>query len=110
MGYLYGLVVIGVLFTTLHYFTELRNKQKIAISVVAGLLVLSAYLYNLSSQGEQEQILLSLQAFENNQTLTCKNGKKVNSMNYSLSVGTYTFIGKENTPYNSDMISVRSCR
>lgn len=109
MGYIYGLIVLGLLFTLLHYFTELNNKQKFAVSALFGVFVLLAYLYNSSSKNEQEKILKTVRDFENGKTLVC-NGKDINSTFYTLSVGTYTFIGKENTPYYSDMVSASSCR
>ena len=83
MGYIYGLIVVGLLFVTLHYFTELNHKQKFGISLLLGLLVLFAYLYNSHSQAQQERILKSVR---------------------------YTFIGKKNTPYYSDMVSVSACQ
>ena len=109
MGYIYGLIVVGLLFVTLHYFTELNHKQKFGISLLLGLLVLFAYLYNSHSQAQQERILKSVRDFENGKTLICA-GKEINSTNYTLSVGTYTFIGKKNTPYYSDMVSVSACQ
>ncbi|MBU0631446.1 hypothetical protein KKA17_02265 [bacterium] len=109
MGYIYGLIVVGLLFTILHYFTELSSKQKLGVSVLFGVFVLLAYLYNTTSANEQEKILKTVRDFENGKTLTCNN-KEINSTFYTLSVGTYTFIGKENTPYYSDMVSASSCR
>lgn len=109
MGYIYGFIVVGLLFTVLHYFTELTNKQKFGVSALFGIFVLLAYLYNSTSANEQEKILKTVRDFENGKTLTC-NAKDINSTNYTLSVGTYTFIGKENTPYYSDMVSASSCR
>lgn len=46
--------------------------------------------------------------FKQNKTLNCE-GVEVNSTFYTLSVGTYTFIGKENTPVAGSMISASSC-
>ena len=109
MGYVYGLVIVGLLFTLLHYFTELNYKQKIVIPLILGVFVLLAFLYNTHAQNEQERTLKTVRDFENGKTLTCKD-KDINATNYTLSVGTYTFIGKENTPYYGDMVSVSSCR
>lgn len=109
MGYIYGLIVVGLLFATLHYFTELSHKQKFGISLLLGVFILLAYLYNSYTQTQQHKILKSVRDFENGKTLIC-DGKEINSTNYTLSVGTYTFIGKENTPYYSDMVSVSACQ
>ena len=47
--------------------------------------------------------------FKQNKTVNC-NGIDVNNSQYTLSIGTYTFIGKENTPHYSQMISVTECQ
>ena len=109
MGYIYALVVIGLFFIVLHYFTALTVKQKTGVTLFLALFVLFAYLYNNYSKNEQEKILRVTSDFENGKTLTC-NGKKISKENYTLSVGTYTFIGKENTPHFGDMISASSCQ
>jgi hypothetical protein len=109
VAYLYAFVVLTLIFTILHYFTELDIKQKIAFASVFAIAVLAGYLYNTHSANEQEKILRVTRDFVNGKTLTCK-GKDVNSSNYTLSIGTYTFIGKENTPKSGDMVSASSCQ
>jgi hypothetical protein len=46
--------------------------------------------------------------FQQNGTIKCS-GVDVNSSIFSLSIGTYTFIGKKETPFYGQMISVSSC-
>ena len=109
MGYIYGLILLGLLFIVLHYFTELGFWPKIAALLFIGVLGLFAYLYDQYADRLQTQISSNVQAFRIGETLKCGN-KEINSTNYTLSIGTYTFIGKENTPYDGGMVSVSSCR
>ncbi len=57
---------------------------------------------------EQEKMLNIVTAFNQGKTVHC-NGVAVNAKNYTLSIGTYTFIGKEKTPIYGQMISASSC-
>ncbi len=109
MDYIYGLIVLALLFGVLNYFTGLSGGQKIMVFVVIGAMVGLAYLYNQNTKNQQRTILANVQAFEIGKTLTC-NKRDVNSTNYTLSVGTYTFMGKKHTPYYGDMISASSCK
>ncbi|MNO07729.1 hypothetical protein D3C81_2300410 [compost metagenome] len=47
--------------------------------------------------------------YKQGKTVQC-NGKDVNSSQYSLSIGTYTFIGKKDTPHYAEMISAADCK
>ncbi len=108
MAYVYALVALVLIFALLHYFTELKTKQKVAVVAGLGLAIGAGYLYNRFTAQEQAKILRVTQDFQNGKNLTCK-GKDINASNYTLSIGTYTFIGKENTPNNGDMVSASSC-
>jgi len=46
--------------------------------------------------------------FNQNKTIVC-DGIDVNTTNFSLSIGTYTFIGLKNTPNYGQMISASTC-
>ena len=108
MAYIGGLIIVGLFFLALHYFTELTKNQKIIISASLFGIILSAILYNNYMAQEQEKMLNIVTAFNQGKTVTC-NGVDVNADNYTLSIGTYTFIGKENTPIYGQMISASSC-
>lgn len=115
MAYLYALVVLALLFGILHYYTELSFKQKTVVVLTLATAILAGYLYNTHSASEQEKILRVVQDFQNGKTLTCEvahghKGKDINSSNYTLSIGTYTFIGKENSSSRGDMVSASSCQ
>ena len=108
MAYIGGLIIVGLFFLALHYFTELTKNQKIIISTSLFGIILSAILYNNYMAQEQEKMLNIVTAFNQGKTVKC-NGVDVNAKNYTLSIGTYTFIGKENTPIYGQMISASSC-
>ncbi|WP_457747370.1 hypothetical protein [Sulfurimonas sp.] len=109
MAYIYGLIVVGLFTTALHYFTELTNKQKAYIGAFLFILIMLAVAYNKYNASAQEQMLGVVTKYEQGKSVEC-NGVKVNSSTYSLSIGTYTFIGKENTPHYAEMIPVSSCK
>jgi len=108
MAYFVGLVVVGLFFLALHYFTEVTSKQKIIVTVVALSIILSAIAFNSYTDNQRDKMLDVVIKFNQNNTLTC-NGVEVNSTNFTLSIGTYTFIGKEKTPFYGQMISVSKC-
>jgi len=108
VAYIYGLIVVGLLFAAMHYFTELTKKQKIYISLSLLGLITLAVAYNSYNATEQEKMLRIVTKYEQGKTIHCQ-GRDINSSTYSLSIGTYTFIGKENTPHYAEMIPVSSC-
>ena len=108
MAYLAGIVIVGFFFLALHYFTELTSQQKLIISSVILAIILSAIGYNTYTSSQRDKMMNIVIKFKQNKTIIC-NGIDVNNSNYTLSVGTYTFIGKENTPNYGQMISVSSC-
>jgi len=108
VAYLAGIVIVGFFFLALHYFTELTSQQKLIISSVILAIILSAIGYNTYTSSQRDKMMNIVIKFKQNKTIIC-NGIDVNNSNYTLSVGTYTFIGKENTPNYGQMISVSSC-
>ncbi len=108
MAYIIGLVIVGLFFLSLHYFTELDNKQKITISAVVLVFISGAIAFNAYSNATSQNMRAVVTKYKQGKTVNC-NGIDVNSTNYGLSMGTYTFIGKENTPNYGQMISVEEC-
>lgn len=109
MAYILGLVVVGLLFLSLHYFTELSKSQKLLVTLALFGIIFSAIAYNTYSNEQSQKLLDVVRAFNQDKTVKC-NGVDVNNSNYSLSIGTYTFIGKPNTPYFNQMISASDCQ
>lgn len=108
MAYILGLVVVGLFFLALHYFTELTKTQKITVSAIVLTIILAAIAFNTYSSAQRDKMMSVATKFNQNKTVKC-NGIDVNNTNYSLSIGTYTFIGKKNTPNYAQMISVSEC-
>jgi uncharacterized membrane protein YadS len=108
MAYVAGLVIVGILFLALHYFTEIPKSQKITVSAVVLVIVLGAITFNIYSTAKSDKMLNAVLRFKQDKTIVC-NGIDVNKSNYTLSVGTYTFIGKKDTPHYAQMISASNC-
>lgn len=108
MAYIAGLIIAGLFFLALHYFTELSRQQKIVVTSLVLSIVLFAIAFNTYSNAQRDKMLDVVMRFNQHKTVTC-NGISVNDENFTLSIGTYTFIGKENTPNFSQMISASAC-
>lgn len=109
MAYIIGLVVVGLFFLALHYFTDLKTSQKAAITAIILAIIAGAIAYNSYAYAQRDNMLNVVLKFNQNKTVKC-NSIDVNNTNYTLSVGTYTFIGKKNTPNYGQMISVSECK
>ena len=108
MAYIAGLVIAGLFFLALHYFTEVSKSQKITITVVLLSVILGAILFNTYNSNQREEMLNAVLKFKQGKSITC-NAQEVNATDYTLSIGTYTFIGKKDTPNYAQMISASSC-
>ena len=109
MGYIYGLIVSGLFFLAMHYFTELTKSQKAVATLVILTIISAAVAYNHQKKQEEKKMLDIVTRYKQGKTIMCE-GREVNSSTYSLSVGTYTFIGKKNTPHYAEMVSASTCR
>jgi hypothetical protein len=108
VAYIAGLVIAGLLFLTIKYFLDLDKKQEIIAGGTLLVLILSAVAFNAYNSAQRDKMLAVVIKYQQHKTVTC-NGVDVNSTNYDLSNGTYTFIGRKNTPYYGEMISASSC-
>lgn len=108
MTYILGLIVVALFFLALKYFTELDKKQEITIGLIIAAIVFSAVAFNSYTNAQRDQMTNVVLKFNQNKTVNC-DGVDVNNSYYTLSVGTYTFIGREDTPNYAQMISVSNC-
>ena len=108
MAYIVSFVLLVALFYILHYFTELTKMHKISITTILFIIIYSAIAYNTYQQEQSQKLLDIVTRYKQGKTITC-NSRDVNAATYSLSIGTYTFIGKENTPHYAEMISATDC-
>ncbi len=97
MAYIAGLVITALLFLTLHYFTELTKHQKALVTAIVLGIILSAIAFNIYSNAQRDKMLNVVMKFKQNKTVKCE-GIDVNNTNYTISIGTYTFIGKKESP------------
>lgn len=108
MAYIFGLAVVGLFFLALHYFTELTRFQKAVVTGVLLFIVLFAIAFNKYNNAKTQKILDAVLKYNQDKTIVCED-VEVSKENFTLSIGTYTFIGKENTPYYGQMISASKC-
>ena len=109
MTYAAGLVIVGLFFLALKYFAQLSKKQELVIGAIVLAIVFGAIAFNAYSTQQRDSMLGAVLKFKQSRTIDCK-GTDVNNSNYTLSIGTYTFIGKENTPNYGQMISASTCK
>jgi glucan phosphoethanolaminetransferase (alkaline phosphatase superfamily) len=108
VAYILGLILTSLFFLALHYFTELNKKEKFIVSAILLSIISAAISYNTYSSTQREKMMSVVTEFKQGKTIRCKN-KDVNSSLYTLSIGTFTFIGKKDTPNYAEMISVAEC-
>lgn len=108
MTFILGLIILGLFFLALHYFTEFDNSQKISIVIIVLSIISIAIMFNEYNEAKNKEIMDATLKFKQNATIKCA-GRDINSTNYTLSIGTFTFIGKENTPDSGQMISASEC-
>ena len=108
MAYIFGLLAVWFLFLALHYFTELTKTQKIAITALIFIVIAGAITFNTYNTAKSDKMMRVITKFKQNKTISC-NGVDVNNSFFTLSIGTFTFIGKVNTPNYTQMISASNC-
>ena len=110
MAYILSFFALAILFVVMHYFTELTRTHKISITAILFVLIYSAIAYNTYQNEQSQKLLNTVTKYNQGKTLHCIHNRKVNLSTYSLSVGTYTFIGKKNTPHYGEMIDASTCQ
>ncbi len=108
MAYIAGLVIVGFFFLSLHYFTELTKHQKAIVTAIVLAIVLGAIVFNAYSNSQRDKMLNVVMKFKQNKTVKC-DGVDINNSDYTISIGTYTFIGKKDTTNYGQMISASTC-
>jgi len=78
------------------------------IAVVILSILAVAVMYNEYTQQENQKVVDVALKYKQGKNLRC-DGKDVNNTTYSLSIGTYTFIGRSGTPNADAMISASDC-
>jgi len=92
----------------MHFYTELDAKQKVGATVVAGGLIMSAIFFNYVQTQKSEHVREIMRHFNQGKSIVC-NEIKVSNKNFSLSVGTQTFIGLKEGAHAGKMLSASGC-
>jgi Na+/melibiose symporter-like transporter len=108
MAFIIGLVLIGLFFLALHYFTDLNHSQKWWVTTIVLALLSIVVMFNEYQNQEADKKREVAMKFNQGKDVKC-NDTIINKEIFSLSIGTFTFIGKENTPRAGEMISASDC-
>ena len=108
MTYIFGIIVVGLFFLALHYLTELTLSQKWWVITIVLSILSIAIMFNDYNENQSNKTLDIAMRFNQGKTITCQD-LNISASEYTLSTGTYTFIGKEGTPNYSKMISLSDC-
>ncbi len=109
MGYILGLLVVILFFAAMHYFTELKTSQKVGATLFFVLIIAGAFYYNHYQNTQRKHIIDITLKFEQKKKIVC-DGITIDHNNFTESVGTYTFIGKEGSPHAGRMFSFEQCQ
>lgn len=108
MAYIAGLIIVGLFFLALHYFTELTRVQKAFITGAVVAVVAFAIAFNSYSDAQREKMLRAVMKYNQGKQVMCE-GTQIDNKTYNISIGTYTFIGKEGTEHSGRMVSASTC-
>jgi len=107
--YIAGLIIVGILIIAIKYFLELTKSQEIMISAILLSIILGAIAYNTYNSEQREKMLDVVTRYKQGKSILCGN-REINAKGYTLSIGTYTFIGKKDTANYAEMIPASSCK
>ena len=108
MAYILGLVIVGLFFGVMHFFTELNAKQKMIATLLVLSFVMGALFYNSLQSQKAEQVRDVMLRYNQGKNIKC-NDLDVTKINFSLSVGTQTFIGRQESTHAGKMVSASEC-
>ena len=108
MAYLYGLIVVGLFFGVMHFYTELDTRQKMSATVFVLVFVMGAIFYNLLQRQKAEHLRGVILHFNQGKALQC-GAVTVSKADFTLSEGTQTFIGKKEGVHAGRMLQASGC-
>jgi len=109
MAYIFGIILLVLLFVVLHFFTEIALKQKLTVTGILALLILGAYLFNKNNENRRLHLEGRLLEFTHGKTIVC-DGIDVNNSEFSYSSGTQTLLGKKESKMFGRIISLDQCQ
>jgi len=108
MAYFAGIFIVGLFFGVMHFFTELNAKQKMLSTLIALLVVLGAIFYNLTQSHKADHVREIMRHFNQGKKIQCGEITVTNS-DFTLSIGTQTFIGKKEGEHAGKMLQASGC-
>jgi len=108
VAYLLGLLIVGLFFGVMHFFTELNTRQKTTATLLVLLFVMGAIFYNLLQSAKADHVRKVMRHFNQGKSVHCGD-INVTKSNFSLSIGTQIFIGKTESPHAGKMIQASGC-
>lgn len=108
MAYIFGLIITALFFGVMHFFTELNIKQKVVSTLLVLSFVMGALYYNSLQNEEAEHLRDVMLRYNQEKNLQCSD-VNVTKANFSLSVGTQTFLGRKESAHAGKMIPASAC-
>jgi len=108
MAYIFGLLIVVIFFGVMHFFTELKAKEKIIATVAVLSFVMGAVFYNAMQRAEAEHLRDVMLRYKQGKSLEC-DGIKVSKKSFTLSIGTQTFIGRSESKHAGEMVAAKGC-
>lgn len=108
MAYLFGLLIVALFFGVMHFFTELNTKQKGISTLIVLAFIMGALFYNHLQNENAAHLRDVMLRYNQGKTLQCGD-LTVEKTNFSLSVGTQTFIGRDASEEAGKMVSASEC-
>ncbi len=108
MAYIFGILIVALFFGVMHFFTELDVKQKLVSTLLLLAFVLGALFYNSLQNNNAAHLRDVMLRYNQGQTLQCSD-LHVSKADFSLSVGTQTFIGRSESKHAGKMVPASEC-
>ena len=109
MAYIFGLLIVVIFFSVMHFFTELKAKEKVIATVVVLSFVMGAVFYNALQSAEAEHLRDVMLRYKQGKSLECGT-LKVSNKDFTLSIGTQTFLGRKNSKFIGQMVAAKECQ
>lgn len=108
MAYIFGILIVALFFGVMHFFTELNVKQKLVATLLLLAFVMGALFYNNLQNDNAAHLRDVMLRYNQDQILQCSN-LAVSKADFSLSVGTQTFIGRPESKHAGKMVTASEC-
>lgn len=109
MSAVYLVVFIALLYAVMHFFTQMSHRQKLQVSAGLLLVVAAAAAWNGYTDRKQAHVRSVILKFNQHKRLECA-GVEVDDRNYTLSIGTQSFIAKAGSPHAGQIFDAAGCQ